>query len=692
MAEVTASKTAPDKGNMPAQERLRERPAGAAPAGPTANILALHDQAGNQAVTSLVQTAVTQPIIQRQCEACRQSGAPCAHCQAQEELAIQRQAESPAPAPPTAVPDSVYAAIARQGGQPLPDPVRAAMEQQFNRNFSRVRVHTDPQAARAAHDIAAAAFTVGQSIWFGPNRFQPDTGAGLHLLSHELAHTVQQGAQNGALQKRPLTLGQTNDPLERAADRAADAVLRGTAVHPGGSSQPVIRRAPKVSPVKDKPNERTVALDNGDRYRVVRHVKLVPHREEYPGDGTPSLRGRIDKNNIWLQVDWCKNTTKGEIKVGVDLPSQAQTLLKQMGQSILSGGDPLDVIKGTELTPFVSVDIAKSRRFTVTVEAKGTVAPVTPEAKGGSLEAKLKLPNLEVGVQGKITTPPQGSNRQGPDWQITGGITIPLDKPKAVKCPTRVRTIIIPEISYECFKEVETRTRTVTRTHLSYLYFKYAVDEFEDNPEAPGGRRNPQEMTALENRLNQGYQVNSITGYASPEGPMKPKNKFMGNAALSQKRADAAKDWIEQKCKPPEPSLLQMRPPKPLDCFAGTLQPTGAGELYSLSKETKRGVQEVEGRPLAEHAVQQFGEDPDETRHRTPENEEELKKREKSPEKQAQDMVYPLLRRAEIALSKEEEESYQANIPAGEQKSQSCPIDVLRAVEDDFEKSQTKQP
>ena len=651
------------------------------------HLLDLHTQAGNQAVSQLVQPGAA-PTIQRQCKACSDSGHQCAQCQKEEQQTIQRQANSPGAAAPSAIPAPVQAALTQSGGQTLPGTVRAGLEQQFNRDFGQVRVHTDPTAAQAAQAIDAAAFTYGQSIWFGSGRFQPETKAGLHLLSHELAHTVQQGAHPGPVQPQSLTVGKVNDPLEAAADHAANAILNHSSVSLGSTSGPVLRRAPRVSPVKDKPNERYVDLDNGDRYRVIRNIKMIPHQEEYPSGGEPRLRGRVDKNNIWLQVDWCKNSTRGEIKVGLDLPSQAQTLLRQWGQAILQGQDPVEVLKNAELTPFASVVIAQSQRFTLSAEAKTTIEPATGDVKGGSLAAKLKLPNLDLSLEGQVNAPPTGSNRQGPDWQVTGNVVIPLEKPGKVKCPTKVRTILVPQISYQCVKEVETGTRMVPHISTAFLYFKYAEDIFENNVNAPGGGRNPAEMTKLEQLLTDGYQVTGIRGFASPEGPQKAKGNFIGNIALSQKRADATKAWIEQKCKP---SLLQMRQ-KPLNCFAGDLLPSGEGELYTKTKLVQGEEKEVEGRPQAEHAVEQFKTDPDEERHRTPETEEELKKREKSPEKQAKDVVYPLLRRAEITLRKDVETPFREAVPAERQKTEECTTEVIKAVEADFEKSQPLAP
>jgi hypothetical protein len=85
-------------------------------------------------------------------------------------------------------------AAARPLGRPLPTHVRRFMEPRFRADFRGVRVHTGEHAARLSSRVSAHAFTVGDQIFFGRDRFQPDTHAGRRLIAHELTHTVQQGA------------------------------------------------------------------------------------------------------------------------------------------------------------------------------------------------------------------------------------------------------------------------------------------------------------------------------------------------------------------------------------------------------------------------------------------------------------------------------------------------------------------
>jgi hypothetical protein len=60
-------------------------------------------------------------------------------------------------------------------------------------DLSAVRVHTDERAAESASAVNALAFTLGNRIVFGRERYAPNTPAGRRLLAHELAHVAQQG-------------------------------------------------------------------------------------------------------------------------------------------------------------------------------------------------------------------------------------------------------------------------------------------------------------------------------------------------------------------------------------------------------------------------------------------------------------------------------------------------------------------
>jgi hypothetical protein len=77
----------------------------------------------------------------------------------------------------------------RSSWQSLDAVTRQFMESRFGRDFSGVRVRTDPHAAAS---VDALAFTVGRGIVFGAGQYAPWTLTGQRLLAHELSHVVQQ--------------------------------------------------------------------------------------------------------------------------------------------------------------------------------------------------------------------------------------------------------------------------------------------------------------------------------------------------------------------------------------------------------------------------------------------------------------------------------------------------------------------
>lgn len=108
-------------------------------------------------------------------------------------------------------------------GAPLPAGVRARFEATLGADLGAVRVHTDADLAEAVAAEGAHALTYGQDIFFAPSRFAPDDPFGLHLLAHEVAHTVQQAGGEPTVQyKKP---GASGDAKEAAADADAAAMV-----------------------------------------------------------------------------------------------------------------------------------------------------------------------------------------------------------------------------------------------------------------------------------------------------------------------------------------------------------------------------------------------------------------------------------------------------------------------------------
>lgn len=168
-----------------------------------------------------------QGMLQRKC-ACGNhtvAGGECMACNRKKQ-ALQRKASERNPASGaevSSIAPPIVHAVLRSSGQPLDSQTQALMTRKFGQDFSRVRVHTDTQAAESARQVNALAYTVGQAIVFGSGRYSPHTREGQRLVAHELVHTIQQDGRGGSM-AGALGIGSPDDRYEQEADRVAEQV------------------------------------------------------------------------------------------------------------------------------------------------------------------------------------------------------------------------------------------------------------------------------------------------------------------------------------------------------------------------------------------------------------------------------------------------------------------------------------
>lgn len=102
------------------------------------------------------------------------------------------------PAPTLAdVPAAVRSTL-QSAGSPLDPATRDYMEPRLGHDLSRVRIHTDNDAADSAQSVRAQAYSAGKDIVFGEGRYEPHSDSGRRLLAHELVHVVQAGMAAGS--------------------------------------------------------------------------------------------------------------------------------------------------------------------------------------------------------------------------------------------------------------------------------------------------------------------------------------------------------------------------------------------------------------------------------------------------------------------------------------------------------------
>jgi hypothetical protein len=166
---------------------------------------------------------------------------------------------------------SIFVRIPRGGGRPLEENTQRFMEQRIGHDFSRVRVHTDGEAASSARQLNAHAYTVGTNIYFNEGRYNPYDMQGRKLLAHELTHVVQQSTAN-------LTL---NSAVQREQARPARRRRRAPDASTGrGQGRRREREcsgscAPSRAPIHDGCSSGTAAV--GARQITDLHVRRGAH-------------------------------------------------------------------------------------------------------------------------------------------------------------------------------------------------------------------------------------------------------------------------------------------------------------------------------------------------------------------------------------------------------------------------------
>jgi len=152
--------------------------------------------------TSINQNAFFKPV-QRKCQACEE-----------EEKHVHRKEGDGSDVQGSSELDN-YVSSLGSSGQPMPEAGRKFFEPRFGYDFSKVRMHTDPVAAKSAQSINALAYTSGNNIVFNQGQYSPGTPSGQKLMAHELTHVVQQ--QSSKIQRAPQT--QSSAPVNWWEDK-----------------------------------------------------------------------------------------------------------------------------------------------------------------------------------------------------------------------------------------------------------------------------------------------------------------------------------------------------------------------------------------------------------------------------------------------------------------------------------------
>jgi hypothetical protein len=179
---------------------------------------------------------MADPVVQRQ--SCPETSAPSPDDE--EEPRIQRQTNGEGGGGGEVAADFTSSLGA---GAPLDTASRAYFEPRFGHDFGNVRIHSGPQADKAAASVQARAFTLGRDVVFAAGEHDPGSESGKRLLAHELTHVVQQsgageicvGERHGPVGRR----GSAGARVQRVPTYIVAATFLGNGV--GGGVNPVMR-------------------------------------------------------------------------------------------------------------------------------------------------------------------------------------------------------------------------------------------------------------------------------------------------------------------------------------------------------------------------------------------------------------------------------------------------------------------
>jgi hypothetical protein len=143
-----------------------------------------------------IHRSIADSSVMRACSTCEDEDEirrACASCDNEEEPEIRRReaAAGPRGGATSAKIDEDIRAEVRAGGEQLSGQARSFLQPRLGVDLDYLEIHTDANAGLLAQQINARAFTLGNHIFFAPGQWQPHTYRGMHLLAHEVAHTLQ---------------------------------------------------------------------------------------------------------------------------------------------------------------------------------------------------------------------------------------------------------------------------------------------------------------------------------------------------------------------------------------------------------------------------------------------------------------------------------------------------------------------
>jgi hypothetical protein len=505
----------------------------------------------------------------------------CAHCEAEEKQAQRKPLVSfiqkKEGGNNATVSDTVSNQIqsTRNSGNAMHETTKSFMESRFGADFSNVNIHTGSYAVQMSRDLNAQAFTVGNNIYFNEGKYSPDSFAGKQLLAHELTHTIQQSAS-----------GAMNNIVQ--------------------SKQNIIQRKEEIKPI----SESKEGDFDGKKIKVERII--TPGECKTTKNSSSSAIGGFKNDKVFFEAKGCKNNVTGEAYGDLDFKDfvdGANNFIKAAPNLI--SGNASDNFKNEIDKDFKDANLKASLRLVlrighVRVETTGTGSANADKTYEAGVTGFIRYANgkfnIELGggfdrtwsqlqnkdkatvhlytdigpiiirvdathtntgttVEGKIGDSDLSKNHgigvtytdENGEKKVTFNINFTLPE----KIPTENAPDCVfcdcekPDVKYLCSDISPNKPPDTPKLETKYipLFYQYASTEPRNDAAFPKNEYD-RTISTIVQAIEQGYTIDQIEGYTSPEGPLDHRRgKFEGNEKLSAARAERARDDIKAKIK-----------------------------------------------------------------------------------------------------------------------------------------------
>ena len=294
--------------------------------------------------------------------------------------------------------------VLQSPGKPLDTDTRALIEPKLADTLGDVRIYTDDHAAASAEAVSANAYTVGNKIVFNHGQYAPHTDAGRRLVSHELAHVVQ---QSRAASFRD-TISSPRDSVESNADLISGHALaggRGLAQLSSAPVEPMPRLLRQAKP--PQPSQEAIETDDFTEAAI-----SLYDRPETRDLGVLVSAGKVLQESF---TSGGPKTRATAARILLDtnrvLHEREKTAHRDPNGALLrpSFGDEVPWAEGNphhveEIDPFTPTNVARWTSVALSEERPRTPVATQTKPSAISLAAPAKPPEAKTDVSAPVSS------------------------------------------------------------------------------------------------------------------------------------------------------------------------------------------------------------------------------------------------------------------------------------------------